>query len=162
MWLEQQFTFGGKRRAKRWQNGWGVDNAFSDFVKAVGISQKPITANTTFTAVATYMKDFFPEFLKRSPFDDSEYFSYPYKHVTLDHLCFVYLHHERMEMLQYAEENGIRFFDFANWAVNQALCYNDEMGEEVYVVAAFKYMWPYLKPKERVTGRNDKFFEFDE
>lgn len=160
VWLERQFTYDGEPRTKRKSNGFSRDWAFGYFMRSmVGISQKPVTLNFCFTAVSTYIKDFFPDFLERNPFE--EQLTFPFKYVTLDHLVFVYMHHERIEMLQHAEEKHMTFGEFFNWAINQSFCYNDEVGDSVYVLTSSGYMWPHLKNTRKEKGWQDEHFVFE-
>lgn len=149
-WLEQHFLFNGMRRVKRSGNGNILDWAFSYFMKAlVGISQKPLTDGIFFSSVQTYIKDFFPNFTDHDPFEEPEFFKYPYKHVTLDHLAFVYQCHNRLELLDEAEKRSMNIRDFMNWATNWMFCYNNDVdndGKE-YCLVRFSFI-PYIKRKK--------------
>lgn len=145
VWLELQFIYNGRRREARSSNSIQEDKAFSYFMRAdVGTGHKTLTSNLTFTIISTYLKDFFPDFLNHDPSIEPEYFSFPYKYVSLEHMAFVYKMKDRMEMLEYAEERAMRFMDFANWAVNQALCYNDEIGRDMYTITKAGYHWTHI------------------
>lgn len=145
VWLEQKFTYAGVRRGARSGNGYGADWAFSFFMhNMVGMSQKPLTTGIYFIAIPTYFKDFFPNFSDHNPFEDPEYFKFPYKHVTIDFLAFVYQYHERIELLQYAEEKKMSIRDFIDFAYNQAMCYNDEQKADVYEINRHSFI-PLLK-----------------
>ena len=144
VWLEQKFLYNGVRR-KRSMNGYGLDWIYSYFMKSVvGISQKPLTTCFIFTVVPTYFNDFFPNFSDHDPFEEPEYFKYPYKNVSLDHLLFVYQHHERLEMLAEAEKRSMNIKDFTDWAANQGLSCRDEKGEEMYSIVRYSFL-PYFK-----------------
>lgn len=143
-WLEQHFTFHGVRRAKRSGNGISHDWAYSHFMKGiVGVSQKAFTDGIIFSAVPTYFKDFFPNFTDHDPFEETEYFKFPYKNISLDHLAFVAQCHNRMEMLNHAEEWSMGIRDFVNWATNWALSYNDEV-PGTYALKRASFI-PYIK-----------------
>ena len=126
----------------------------------VGTTQKALTSNYFFTSTATYLKDFFPDFLKHNPFDEPEYYAYPFKHITLDHLFFVYMCHDRIEMLKYADEKEMNILDFCNWATNHAFSYNEEVGKEVYSLSIMKYLLPYIKNNTYKKKWSDDFFKF--
>jgi hypothetical protein len=161
IWLEQQFTFNKARRKRRSANGFKQEATFSYFMKSVvGISQKPITNNRCFTAIASYLKELFPDFLYHNPFEEPEFFKYPFSHVTLDHMFFVANCEDRLDMLRYAEEKEMSFVDFANWAVNHVLSYNEEVGREVYSVASAIYGWTYIKNNELPPERWEELFDF--
>ena len=132
VWLEFQVTYDGKRRRRR-KDGFRRDASYGWFIKSmVGISQKPIVNNRCFTAVATYLKDFFPDFLNNNPFKNPELYEYPFKHLTLDHLFFVYMCEDRIEMLEYADKKEMNILDFTNWATNHVLSYNEDIGHNKY------------------------------
>lgn len=157
VWLERQFVYDKYRRLKSVGNGYSTDWAFGFFMKAmVGISQKPITKNPTFTFVLSYLNEFFPDFLEHDPFVESEYYKFPFKHITLDHLAFVYQMTEvRMELLRIADERLMPYADFVNWVANYVFCYNDEVGKDIYSLSSFGYMRLYIKNNtiKRVKGR---------
>jgi len=145
VWLEQHFLYDGVRRANRSRNGYNLDWTFSYFMKSiVGISQKPLTCGFFFATTATYFIDFFPNFLDHNPFEEPEYFKYPYKHVTLDFLAFVYQCHNRLKMLQEAEDKKMNIQDFMNWAANYELSYSSSLDKELYCIVRHNFI-PYLK-----------------
>ncbi|MFA5444994.1 MAG: hypothetical protein WC262_08520 [Bacteroidales bacterium] len=162
VWLEQHFSYNGVRRSRRSQNGYVGDWAFSYFMKMiVGYSQKPLTVNFLFTAIATYLKDFFPDFLNHDPFAEPEYFKFPYENITLDHLFFVYMVDNRLELLEEAEKKKMSFFDFANWATNAVFCYNDDVNKDVYVLTNNRFFWAHLKKLKTKRGWSEDKFNFD-
>ena len=160
VWLEQQFIYDGKRRSRRWSFGHQADIVYGFFMKeVVGISQKPITGNRLFTAVSSYFKEFFPEFLSHDPFEEPDYFLYPFKHVTLDQMFFVYMCHERMEMLRYSEEREMNYLEFVNWATNHVLSYNEDVREDIYYISIVDNIYPVIRSKkyDKFKTRDDLF-----
>ena len=144
-WLDAQFKWNGQTR-RRMSNGHYNDRMFSYFLKGmVGFNQKMITASKQFSAIVTYFKDFFPDFANKDPFEEPEYFKFPYKNINIGHLCFVYQMDERMELLAEAEAKGMKLLDFMNWVVNYALCYNVDIDKEVYGVSRQRFDWPFIK-----------------
>ena len=122
VWISQQFTYAGARGRGRSKNGFGHDWGFSFFMRGmVGISQKALTTGLFFVTVPTYFKDFFPDFSDHNPFEEPEYFKFPYKHVTIDFLDYVSECHNRIELLNYAEEKKMNKIEFENWAYNQIM-----------------------------------------
>jgi hypothetical protein len=95
----------------------------------------------------------FPDFVSGNPYENPEKYAYPYKYVTLAHMAFVHQVHNRMEMLEHAEKMAMNYTDFVNWAVNQAFCYNDEVGSAVYILTNNMEFWPFL----RNTDLNDSW-----
>lgn len=153
VWLEQQFLLDGIRRL-RFGNGQRYDWIFSFFAKGmVGISQKPLTTGIFAAAVATYIEDFFPDFSLHNPFKEPEYFKYPFKHVTLDHMTLVYQVHNRLEMLEEAERRSMSSHDFENEMINWVANYSltqpevEYKGEywPCYIVRVAQGGTPYIK-----------------
>lgn len=162
VWLEQHFVYDGIRRTSRRHNGFSNDWAYGYFMKMmVGYSQKVITSNLVFSAVASYLKDFFPDFLNHDPLKEPEYFEFPYKNITLDHLFFVHRVDTRLELLEEAEKQNMPYTEFVNWATNEVFCYNDEVGKDVYVLNNNRYFWIYLKKAKTKRGWSDDKFKFD-
>ena len=157
VWLEQKFLYDGVRRNGRGRNGVAIDKCFSYLVKGMaGISQKPITIGHFFVSVPTYFIDFFPKFSDYNPFEDLEYFKYPYKHITLDHLSFVYQCHNRLELLEEAESRHMKIWDFENWAANYALSYRDKKGNQLYEMSRADGFVPYIRKINKQHGRKNK------
>ncbi len=159
VWLENQFQYDGGTRSARFGNGFAIDSTFGYYMKkVVGISQKPITANFTFTAIATYLKELFPEFLEHNPFEEPEYYEFPYTHITLDHMIFVYQCDDRLDMLRYADTKEMSFADFANWSVNHVLSYNSEVNDDIYTLSSIKNFWSLIRNKKY--KKRSKNFDF--
>jgi hypothetical protein len=146
VWLDQQYTFNGRRRMRRGLNGYKTDWLYGTFMKSVvGVSTKIVTKTLAFKSTASYLKELFPEFSKRNPFTDPEYYKFPFENVGLSQMAFVFQVHNRMEMLRYAEEHPMTYTEFVNWACNQVFCYNDEVGHAVYILSGMKdSSWPHI------------------
>lgn len=128
MWLRRNFAYNG-RRFKYDQNGFHADVAYSNFLKfKVGTSQHLLSSTWITSNLISYVDDFFPEFLERNPFEEPEYYEFPYKNITLEYLHFVcQMTEHRIWLLNYAEEHNLSFGDFGNFVVNQALNYNEDL-----------------------------------
>lgn len=162
IWLEQQFMYGGLRRRKRHGNGFDQDRSFGYFMKTmVGFSQKALTTSFYFTAVATYLKDFFPDFLNHDPFKEPGYFEFPYRSISLDHLVFVYMVHNRLDLLKEAEERSMALAEFSNWAANWVMCYASDEGDPgMYVMANKRYSTMHIKNTTLKRGWSEEQFNF--
>lgn len=161
VWFEQNFMFDGKRRRKRWGNGHAIDLGYSQFMKfVVGVDQKPLTFTNWFTRTVTYIKDFHPDFLQHNPLTEPERFKFPYKHVGLDQMGFVHMYHDRIALLNHSEEKQMSYAEFENFAINHMKSYNEEMGEEVYVISSVKFLYPYIRLKKMHPSVRDELFNF--
>lgn len=110
----------------------------------IGTQKRSILETPGFRAVTSYFEDFFPNFDEHNPFTEKEYYEFPYKHINLDMLYFVYHMDERFEFLKKAEEEEMKYHDFVNYVYNWAQCHNDEIGEEKYGLYDSKSMF-YIK-----------------
>jgi hypothetical protein len=132
-WLEKQITYNGERRMRRWRNGHVPDQTFGRFMsQEVGIDQSALTRSRWFTMSTYFIATYFPDFLEHDPFEEPDWFQYPYDHATLDFWSFVYQIENARELMDHAEENEMSFHDFRNWVTNYVLSYNEEQEEEVY------------------------------
>lgn len=162
VWLEQHVSYKNWRRTRRRGNCLEFDLAYGQFMKiAVGASQRVLTASVCFTPVATYLIDFFPEFLFHDPFKNPEKYKYPYEHVTLDFLVFVHQMDNRFKLLSEAEERGMSYAEFINWVYNWAFCYNEDTGKEIYQLRCGHNNWPYIKNTQLKGFWENKKFNFN-
>lgn len=101
-----------------------------------------------------YVNELFPEFLKDNPFESPEKYRFPFKFINLDHMAFVMYCDDRMEILRYADEREMAYFDFVNWAANHELSQKDSLGRDKYSIGQIVPLWPCIR---RV--RYDKKYE---
>lgn len=148
LWLEKQVTFKGLRRSRRFRNGHVPDQSFGRYMmQIVGHDQASLTRSRWFVVTSAVVTEMFPEFLQRNPFDEPEYYRWPYEHVTLDFLTYSYQIHNRFELLEYADEKRMSFHDFKNWVNNYVLSYNDDNSDDIYSVSLNREGAPYIKRK---------------
>lgn len=91
-------------------------------------------------AISSYIFHFFPRefFLDHDPFADLKYFAYPFQHVNLAFLLFVYEMDERFELLQMAEDQKWSLPFFRDWVINYAYSFNLEYGKDIYILSRNK------------------------
>jgi hypothetical protein len=114
----------------------------------VGISHRILTAGFCFNPVASYLIDFFPDFLLNDPEKNPEMFLYPYKHITIDFLVFVYQMENRLYLLNEAEKKRMLYGEFANWVVNRTFQDNDTMEREKYSLVGGHLNWPFIRDNQ--------------
>lgn len=133
VWLEHQYTYRGLSRGKATEQGYFPNKVYGYFMKnIVGVSHKPLTENLYFTSMASYFSAFFPKFYEHNPFEETGYFKFPYKNISIDHMSFVYQCEERLDMLAHAESLSMTYGDFRDWAMNHVLCENPSGYELVF------------------------------
>jgi hypothetical protein len=159
-WLEAHFMVNNRRRTGRAASNVWRDGFYNKFLRdRAGFSQKTLTMNKMHRFLESYFLDFYPDFLEHDPEKEPEYFAFPYKNVTFDHLLFVSrLGDERLALLDEAERKVMSFVKFANWAANWAFCSNQEMEKEKYVLRLGVSKLPYLEMGGDFIGKRDKWW----
>lgn len=146
LWLEKQLIINGHRRTRRFRSGHSYDMLYGRFISIlVGRDQATLTRSRWFQITAACAAEMFPGFYLHNPFTEPEYFQWPYEHVGVDFLAYVYQVHNRLELVEYANNMRMSFHDFKNWVNNYVLCYNDEQGGEIYQIALSRENVPYVK-----------------
>jgi len=146
-WLSSRFCYDGKNRERKRYNGVYLDSAFGVFMRHhVGVESRLITRDHAFYHISSYFPDFFPDFHVLNPFEKK--FEYPYKHITLEYLVYVYQMEERMELLAKAEEEKMRYTEFMDYIINYISSYNEELGEQYYEITLSHVYMPYVKVKK--------------
>lgn len=161
-WLERQFVYGGKRRAKKSRNGIILDSVFSVFFRnIVGGEHKIFSRMHILSKIETYIDDFFPDFDFNNPFREPKKYLFPYKNIGLDHLLVVYQMPERLELLEEAEKKNMTYVQFLDYVINYVFSYNEDVGDDIYIFMRTTLFPPYVKyihyheykKKQRKRGR---------
>lgn len=149
-WLFFKFTYQGKRREKMHANNSIIDAAFSVFHKSyVGVDIKIFSrANPYYNKIFDYLPSYYPEYDEHNPFEEPEYFKFPYKNISLDYMIPVYQMPERLEILQYAEDNSMNFNEYLDWLINYINSYNEEKGEEIYLFYFGNEKIPFIRYRD--------------
>ena len=147
-WLISHFKY-------KWRNVnvlWNKERSFIGWSKFfvfcrnyIGIELWLMTRSFFPNRALTYFKDFFPLFMKDSPFENPDYYKFPYKNITPDFLFPVYQMPERLELLAYADERGMSYAKFVDYCINYALCYNDDVKKNLYSVINSKNFPLYIR-----------------
>lgn len=146
LWLEKQLVFNGRRRTRRFRSGNAFDVLYSRFItQMVGRDQATFSRSRWFQVSATVAAELLPEFFLHNPFEEPEYYQWPFHHAGLDFMAYVYQVHNRFELLKFAEEKQMKYHDFKNWANNYVLCYNEEQGKEIYRIGLTREGAPYIQ-----------------
>ena len=150
----------GKRKTKKITNFWW-DMWYGRYLRIeVGVTQYCVVKNFWFLPVATYLIDFFPDFLINDPAKSPEKYRFPYKNIGLDHLAFVFEMNNRLEILEEAEKKSMSFGDFFDWVVNYAFLYNDKVGYDKYSLVRGHKSWVHIMDNDLSRGWYFKPFNF--
>lgn len=144
-WLQRRFFYRGYQRKRSGWNNFMVDNAFATFVRHyLKMNSRILTSSFYYMRTEVYFRDFFPEFDKKNPFRNPEYYEFPYKNITIDFLTVVYQMPERLDLLAKAEEEGMSYAEFIDYVVNYVLCYNEEYDGVFNFMLSSRYP-PYVR-----------------
>jgi len=144
-WIFQRFYYKGKQRKVYSANGKFYDLAFSAFMKTyVGFDAKMLTKLHYAWPIASYFKDWFPDFDIYNPLKDMDDYQYPYDTATLEYAIFVYQMPERLELLEHAEKNKMGYSEFRDYVYNYVESYNAEHGKTFAISAEERKNLPYI------------------
>lgn len=133
-WLGLNFVYRGKRRKGLYSNGDWYDRAYGYFMRQmVGLPGIFMTRSGWFYRIGTYLNDLFPGYLSHDPWEEPEYFKFPFENIGIDHMYFVYQMPERFNLLQIAEDRNMSYNEFYDFVVNYIYCANDRNKELQYV-----------------------------
>lgn len=145
-WLLSKFNYDGRTPSAKGKNGIVSDRAMSIYLRQyVGRDIRLITRSYFYSKLTSYFKDFFPDFYDNNPFDNPEFYKFPYKNISIDHIAVVYQMPERLEILDYADKKGLKYNEFLDFLFNYIFSYNREVGEEVFGFMNARSAPPYIK-----------------
>ena len=132
IWLMRKFRYKGKRKRYYTRNSSYVNNAFATYTRNyMGYYYANFTGRSV-ERVISYFNDFFPYFDRYDPFKNPEKFKYPYKHITTDFLALAAYMDDRLEILDKAEREKMKYGYFCDYLINHALSVNEESKKPVY------------------------------
>jgi len=111
----------------------------------VGIDPRFFTRQHRYSILASYIPNFYPKFYEGNPFTHPEDYKLPYKHIDQDFMMLVYQMPDRLDLLQYADDNNMNYNVFIDFVMNHFHCLNEELGEEQYVLYLNSNYLPYVK-----------------
>jgi hypothetical protein len=86
---------------------------------------------------AFYFDHFYPEFEEENPFENPDYYAFPYKNITPDFLIFVYQMNARFDLLKQADEAAMTFAEFGDFVLDFIFIENDRLGRKKYIPKVF-------------------------
>jgi hypothetical protein len=154
VWMSSKYIYNGRQRRVTGRNSLIDDYSYAAFMDTVvGIGGKAFRSSDMYRKFISYFDDFFPEFGNFSPFDDPEYFEFPYKNITPEFLMVVYQMPERLELLSVAEKEKMTYGKFVDYVINYIYCYNEEIGKNLYIFMKTDNVFPYVKYTEHMVNK---------
>lgn len=140
-WLALHVIYRGKRRKSLYGNGNWDDRAYGFFMRnMVGNGLFTLTKMGWYYRICFYLNDLYPDLLSRNPFEEPEYFEFPYKTVTIDHMYLVYQMTDRFSLLRIAEERGMKYDEFFDYVVNHIYSENEPLTKPKYKLMHYEVM----------------------
>jgi hypothetical protein len=135
-WLRRNFVY--KNRKIKYpinHNPQYLNSAFLKYLRRiVGMDIQIITRGINFSAIESYFDELFPGFEEGNPFENPEYYKFPFKNLSIDFLLAVYHMEERVMLLKEADRVEMTIAQFYDFVVNHVKCLNDELEEPAYEV----------------------------
>jgi hypothetical protein len=148
-WLRRKFGYKGTQiETPLNKNNFALDLAFVKFVRRVVGRDLQIITRSKFLNKweGAYFDAFFPIFMENNPFEDPDYYRYPYKNISPEFLVVVYQLDDRFDLLEKADKDNMTYGKFTDYVINHVLCENDDLGYQRYVMKK---------------NRNESFFIID-
>lgn len=148
-WLRRQFCYYNKKTLYPISKNSLVFNlAFVKFIRRyVQKDIQIITRNKFFSRLETYFEEMYPGFYEGNPFENPEYYKFPFKTVSVDYMMAVFQMDERLELLKYAEENKMSYPIFIDYVINYVMCLNEEQIFDKYVIINNDRNFPFYVRK---------------
>jgi hypothetical protein len=137
-WLRKRFVYYGESHLSRKKKKWSPLHCFgfSKFTRRlVGSDIQIIFRSTFFEYIEPYLETFFPGFDEGNPFENPDYYKFPFKNITIDFLPVVYQLDERFELLKIADERKMSYAVFLDYIINHVYSINEELGRDRYQVS---------------------------
>jgi hypothetical protein len=135
-WLRRRFSYCGlKTRLPMYKNALVLNLAFVKFLRRIiGKDMQIITRGKSFSKIETYFEEMFPGFMEGNPFENPEYYKFPFKNITLDYLIVAQQLDDRMELLKRADKEAMTYAVFVDYVINHVSSENEELGYMRYLI----------------------------
>jgi hypothetical protein len=135
-WLRRRFSYyGTKTIFPINKNSQTLNGAFVKYLRRViGMDIQAITRSKFFNKLEGYFEELFPGFNEGNPFENPDYYKYPFKFVSIDYLMAVYQLDDRIELLKKADKEKMSYAVFLDYIINHVYCINEEIGRDRYQI----------------------------
>lgn len=135
-WLRRKFKYYDKKTVLPMQKNCQLLNyAFVKFLRRnIGKDIQIITRSKFFSRLETYFEELFPGFMDGNPFENPEYYKFPFSNISIEFLLVVYQLDDRIELLKYADDNKMSYATFLDYVINHVSCANEDLGRQRYTM----------------------------
>ena len=149
-WLKKNFYYNNKQADTKGMKGGLLDAFFSRFLRRiVGSDTQFFTRDFLYPKVNSYFEDFFPDLDEGNPFENPDFYKFPYKNITIEFLAVVYQMDDRLELLKIADEQKMTYAKFLDFILNQIYSINEEIGRIKYIFIISKKCQSYVKDTDK-------------
>lgn len=135
-WLRRHFSYYGRKTKMPMNKNSRIHN--SAFVKLlrrnIGKDIQIITRAKFFSKLELYFDEFFPGFDEGNPFENPDYYRFPFKNISVEFLIVVHQLEDRVGILRHADDNKMSYAVFLDYVINHVYSINEELGREKYQV----------------------------
>lgn len=135
-WLRRKFTYYGKKtKLPMNRNSMPLNFSFTKFLRRyIGNDIQIITRGTFFSRIESYFEELFPGFEEGDPFENPDFYKFPFKNISMEFLFVVFQVDDRLEILKIADKEKMSFAKFLDYAINHVYSVNDELGRAKYII----------------------------
>lgn len=151
-WLRKNFSYKGKRIGHNGNSKY-VHGVFVKYLRRiVGMDIQIITRGSHFSSVTSYFDEFYPGFELGNPFENPEFYKFPYKNISIEFLVSVAHMDERLVLLKEADEQKMTHAIFLDFITNHVKCENEGRKKDKYEIDfnSFKGVSFFVKNLERM------------
>lgn len=137
-WLRRKFRYKNiTAKTPFYTSARGYHGRFTKFLRRfIGHDIQIITKGPFFNKLETYYFDIlFPGFMEGNPFENPDYYKFPYKNISLEYLTLVYQLDDRFDLLKEADKNKMSYEGFLDYVINHVYSENDILGRDRYTLA---------------------------
>ena len=134
-WLRRKFKYQGRGfRLPIYRNSKNLHIVFVKFLRRnIGKDLQIITKSMLFRKLERfYFDQFFPRFMEENPFENPNYYKFPYKNISVDFLTVVYQMDDRFGLLEEAEKDNMSYAVFLDFVINHIYTENEILGRLKY------------------------------
>jgi hypothetical protein len=136
-WLRRKFTYHGyKTILPMYKNSRALNDAFVKLMRRhIGHDLQIITkGGKFFSKIESYFNELFQGFEEGDPFENPDYYKFPFNNITMEYMLVVYQLDDRMSLLKKADEKGLSFAKFLDYVINYVYNENDRLGRRRYEI----------------------------
>lgn len=135
-WLRRRFKyFNRKTIFPINKNPQTLNAAFVKLVRRnIGKDLQIITRGKFFPKLELYFDELFPGFDDGNPFENPDYYRFPFKNISIDYLMAAYQLDDRLELLQKADDGKMTYAVFLDYLINHTYCENERLGRDRYQI----------------------------